>query len=103
MTEITKMIQDDYGIKKKLISKRIPQTNVIVEKVNQTIGNLLKSFEVQYMDALNKNDPCSGITSAISFAVRATLHTTARATPIQLVFGRDTMLKIPFLINWKYN
>ena len=56
MTEITKMIQEDYGIKKKLISKRIPQTNVIVEKFNQTIGNLLKSFEVQYMDALNKYD-----------------------------------------------
>jgi hypothetical protein len=34
--------------------------------------------------------------------VRATFHTTTRATPMQLVFGRDAMLNLPFTANWKY-
>jgi hypothetical protein len=39
---------------------------------------------------LNGDNPWDGILSAIAFAVRATVHTTTRATPSQLIFGRDT-------------
>jgi hypothetical protein len=35
------------------------------------------------------------------FATRATYHTTAQATPSQLVFGRDVILNIKFDANWK--
>ena len=41
MAEFSKMIQDDYGIKKKPITKRNPQANAIVERVHQTIGNMV--------------------------------------------------------------
>ena len=58
-------------------------------------------FEVQDIDDLNEEDPWSGILTSVAFAVRATIHTTTRATPIQLVFGRDAMLNIPFTANWK--
>ena len=101
MAEFSKMIQDDYGVKKKPITKRNPQANAIVERVHQTIGNMIRSFEVQDMENLDQEDPWSGILSAVAFAVRATLHTTTRATPMQLVFGRDAMLNIPFTANWK--
>ena len=102
MAEFSKMIQDDYGIKKKPITKRNPQANAIVERVHQTIGNMIRTFEVQDKDDLDEDDPWSGILSAVAFAVRATLHTTTRATPMQLAFGRDAMLNIPFTANWKY-
>ena len=47
MAEFSKMIQDDYGIKKKPITKRNPQANIIVERFHQTIGNMIRTFEVQ--------------------------------------------------------
>ena len=34
------------------------------------------------------------------FAFRATYHTTLKATPAQLVFGRDAMLNTIFDANW---
>ena len=36
------------------------------------------------------------------FATRATVHSTNRATPAQLVFGRDAMLNVQHEANWAY-
>ena len=101
MAEFSKMIQDDYGVKKKPITKRNPQANAILERVHQTIGNMIRTFEVQDME-LDESDPWSGILTAVAFAVRSTIHTTTKVTPMQLVFGRDAMLNIPFTANWKF-
>ena len=35
------------------------------------------------------------------FALRATVHTTTRFTPTQLVFGRDAILNTRHEANWK--
>ena len=43
---------------------------------------------------MDEKDPWSGILAAASFAVQATYHTTAQATPMQLVFGRDDILNV---------
>ena len=102
MAEFTKMIELEYGIKKKPITKRNPQANAIVERVHQTIGNMIRTFEVQDIDDLDEEDPWSGILTAVAFAVRATIHTTTRATPMQLVFGRNAMLNVLFTANGKY-
>ena len=101
MTEFRKMVQDDYGVKKKTITKRNPQSNAIVERVHQTIGNMIRSFEVQNMD-LDELDTWSGILTTVVFTAIITTHTTTRATLMQLVFGRDTILNISFTSNWKY-
>jgi hypothetical protein len=98
MAEFSTMLTNDYGIKKKPITKRNPQANAIVERVHQTIGNMIRTFQVQDLD---EDDPWAGILSAVAFAVRATVHTTTRATPMQLVFGRDAVLNIQFQANWK--
>ena len=63
---------------------------------------MIRTFEVQDQEDLDEEDPWSGILAAVSFAARATFHTTTKATPMQLVFGRDDMLNIPFTVNWKY-
>ena len=36
------------------------------------------------------------------FATRATIHSTSRATPAQLVFGHDAMLNVQHEANWAY-
>ena len=102
MAEFNKMIQDNHGIKKKPITKRNPQANAIVERVHQTIGNMIRTFQIQSKKNLDEKDPWNGILTAVAFAVRATLHTTTKATPMKLVFEKDTMLNIPFTANWKY-
>jgi len=34
--------------------------------------------------------------------MNSTVHTTARATPTQLVFGRDAMLNASFQADWQF-
>ena len=49
---------------------------------------------------LDKDDPWSGILAATDFLVQITYHTTLQATPVQLLFGRDTILNTPFIAEW---
>ena len=100
LAEFADMIEKDYGIKLKRITARNPQANAIIERAHQTIGNVLRTFQVQNT-ILDKDDPWSGILAATMFAMRATVHTTLQATPSQLVFGRDSMLNITHDTNWK--
>ena len=44
MAEFTEMIQRDYGVTKRPITTRNPQANGIVERIHQTIGNMLHIF-----------------------------------------------------------
>lgn len=81
MAEFSQMIQEEYSVKKKPITKRNPWANAIVEKVYQKVGNMLWTFEVQDME-LDECDPWSGILTAIVFAVRATTHIATKAMPM---------------------
>ena len=92
---------DDYGVKKKPITTRNPQANAIVERVHQTIGNIVRAFELEdhYLD---KDDPLKGIISATVFAIHTTYHTTLQKSPGQLVFGRDMIFNVEHTANWEY-
>jgi hypothetical protein len=100
MAEFLKMVREDYGLKIKPITTRNPQANAIIERVHQTMGSIIRSFDVQHMD---EKDPWSGILAATMFAVRATYHiTTLQATPMQLVFGCDAILNIKHITDWEH-
>ena len=43
MDEIAKMCHNDYGLKRKPITTRNPQSNAIIERIHQTIGNIILS------------------------------------------------------------
>ena len=101
MAEFTKMIEQDYNIIKKPVTKRNPQANSIVERVHQTIGNMLRTFSV-HQNPVDEEDPWLGILAAVAFGVRATVSTTTQASPMQLVFGRDAILSITHKANWQY-
>jgi hypothetical protein len=98
--DFKRMMSEDYGIKKKPITVRNPQANAIIERVHQTLGNILRTFELQNF-YLDENDPWIGILSATAFAIRSTYHTTLKATPGQLVFGRDMIFNIKHIANWQ--
>ena len=98
LAEFTQLVTHDYGIKKRVITTRNPQANAVLEQIHQTIGNIIRTFD---LDEVDEEDPWSGVLAATMFAVRATYHTTLQATPSQCVFGRDAILNIPFSVNWE--
>ena len=75
------------------ISVRNPQANAIVERVHQTIGNIICTFKIQETDLDNEN-PWEEILSSTMFAIRSTVQTTTQHTLSQLIFGRDAILNI---------
>ena len=100
MAEFAKMCENDYGLKRKTITTRNPKSNAIIERIHQTIGNIIRTFDVSN---IFNNDPWSGILAATIFAVRATNHKTLQASPMQLGFGRDAILNIKHVANWHSN
>ena len=102
MAEFAQMVQHDYGVKRKPITTRNPQANSIIERVHQTIGNIIRTFEMNKKTDIDEEDPWSGVLTATMFAIRATYHMTNQATLAQLVFGRDAILNTTFEVNWQY-
>jgi len=100
MGDFARMVREDYGVKTKPTTTRNPQANSIIERIHQTIGNMIRTHQVGSTE-VNEDDPWSGILAATMFATRATYHTTTQATPAQLVFGRDAILNTKFDANWK--
>ena len=99
MAEFAKMFHNDYGLKSKPITTRNPQSNAIIERIHKTIRNIVRTFDVSN---IVNNDPWSGILAATMFVVRATYHTTLQASPMKLVFGRDSILNIKPVADWEH-
>ena len=94
------MMEHNYGIKQKVISMQNPQANAVVECVHQTLGNLIRSLELQTNPYLDEDDPWTGILMAVTFALHSMYHTTLHAMPGQLVFSRDMVLNIQYQADW---
>jgi transposase InsO family protein len=99
LAEFRTLIDEDYGIELKHITTRNPQANAILERVHQTIGNIIRTMNIQQM-VLDDENPWDGILASTMFALRATVHTTTQFTPTQLVFGRDAILNTRHEANW---
>ena len=77
MAEFSKICHNENGLKRKPITTRNPQSNAIIERIHQTIGIIIRTFDVSN---IVNNDPWSGMLAATMFAVRATYHTTLQAS-----------------------
>ena len=99
MPEFDKMCHNDYGLKRKPMKTRNTQSNASIKQSHQTIGNIIRTFDVY--NIINKH-PWSGILAATIFAVRATYHTTQKSYPMQLEFGWDEILNINHVAYWEH-
>jgi hypothetical protein len=52
---------------------------------------MLRTFSLQTYLTVDKEDPWSGIFTAIAFTPLSAVHAVTQATPMQLAFGRDAM------------
>ena len=93
------MIQADYGIAVNPITLRNLQANSILQRVHQTIGNIICTFKAQDMVVDNEN-PWDGILTSTMLSLHAMVHITTQYTPAQLVFGRDSILNPRHEANW---
>ena len=91
------MIKNDYGKKVKPITTRNPQANAILERVHQTIGNMIRTFELYDSDGIDDDHPWSGMLAPVMAAVRSTYSTTMQATPMQLVTIRLSILNLSLI------
>jgi transposase InsO family protein len=89
----------NYGMKKKVTTAYNPQANGIIERVHLVLADALRTYELQKRE-LDHQDPWSSLLASAAYAIRSTYHTTLKATPAQLVFGRDMLLPIKFKANW---
>ena len=55
LAEVKTTVGNDYGILCDSISMRKQQAKAIVERVHQTICNIIRIFKIQQMDLDNKN------------------------------------------------
>ena len=84
MAEFPKKCQNDYDLERKPIKTKNLQSNEIIKRIHQAIGNIIRRFDVSN---IVKNDQWSGILAATMFAVCATYHTTLQASPMKIAFG----------------
>ena len=84
---------------KKKSNEYNPQSNGIIERAKQVLGDILRTFELEERE-LNEDDPWTEFLLSAGYAIRNTYHTSLEATPAQLVFGRDMLLPIKINANW---
>jgi hypothetical protein len=95
------MCVNDYGIKRKVISTRNPQANVIIEHVHQTLGNLIRSFQLQDKPYYDPDDPWGGGHScghSICVKIYVPHDSAGNAWPACLWW--DMVLNVQHLIDW---
>eukprot|EP00977_Amphora_coffeiformis_P021539 scaffold9447_cov94-Amphora_coffeaeformis.AAC.1 len=89
-----------HGIKDVPITVKNPQANAIVERLHQTMGNILRTFLnsplVHQVHPVRLIDHCFASTR---FALRASFHRTLEMAPGAAVFQRDMILPIPLIAN----
>ena len=93
-------MEGEYGIVAKFATTANPQANSVIERIHQVLGNMLRTFKLEE-NYLDTDDPWAGILAATAFAIRNTYHTTLKATPGQLVFGRDSIFNTKHVADWE--
>ena len=90
----------NYGLKTKTGTSYNPQSNGVIERVHQVLGDMLRTFELEERD-LDTKDPFGSFLSAAAYAIRSTYHTVLEASPAELVFGRHMLLPVKFNADWQ--
>jgi adenosyl cobinamide kinase/adenosyl cobinamide phosphate guanylyltransferase len=88
-----------YGITSIITTVTNPQANAIIECIHQVIANMLHTSN-PLVDPETTQLRIEQQLHATQWAINTTYHTTLKASPAQLVFGRDMILQTIYLANW---
>ena len=90
--EFQEMLQS-LGIKSKPITKKNPQANAIVERINLEIGNAIRT---------RSDIPLEDKLQYAAYALRSSWHSVLNATPGQLLFVEDMVTRQLHFSNWSH-
>jgi len=91
---------ESMGIEAVPTTVKNPQAN-FVERIHQTLGNMLHTQELDDNYPFDLNDPWTDIISKCAWTLRASVHSLMEASPGQLIFGRDMLFDVSFIANWQ--
>jgi len=100
--EVCNTLKDECGFVRKTIASRNPQSNSTIERCHKTLHNMIRSAQIKDRRDSDEFFGFQRVLAACRKAVNSTVHATSRATPTQLVFGRDTMLNASFQADWQF-
>jgi hypothetical protein len=100
--EVQAALKDEYGITVKRITTRNPQSNSIIERIHEVVGDVIHVQNIRDKNDLDEDFGWTGFLGTVRQGARSLVHTTTRATPTQLVFGRDALLNVSFQADWDY-
>jgi hypothetical protein len=100
--EVQAALKDEYGITVKKITTQNPQSNSTIERIHQVVGDMIHVQNIRDKHDLDEDFGWTRVLSAVRQAVRSLVHTTTRATPTQILFGRDALFNISFQVDWDY-
>jgi len=100
--EVSETLKNEHGVKRKIVASRNPQANSMIERCHKTLPNMIRTAQIKDKRGLDSFLDFKGILAACWKAKNSAVHATARATPTQLVFGRDTMLNASFQADWQF-
>jgi len=100
--EVSETLQNKHGIKWKIVTSRNPQSNSMIERCHKTLHNMIRSAQIKDKRDVDSLLGFKGVLAACRKAMNSAVHTAARTTPAQLVFGRDAMLKATFQADWQF-
>jgi hypothetical protein len=90
---------ESYGITRKPTMVKNPQANGILERVNQVLGQMLRTAELDMANSVTPND-VDVILDNAAWTIHSTYHTVLKASPGAAIFGQDMLFDILFLADW---
>jgi len=100
--EVSHTLENECGVKHKIITSRNPQSNSTIERCHKTLHNMIRSAQIKDKGDLDSLLGFKGGLAACRKAMNSTERITARATTTQLVFGRGAMLNATFQADWQF-
>jgi hypothetical protein len=94
------LLVNNYGVNQSNSTPFNPQSNGITERLYSALNDALINAEVDGRE-FYETDPWGPFLSSDAYAIRSTFHTTLKATPGKLVFGRDMVLPIICVADWE--
>ena len=67
---------------------------------HQTLNSIICLYNIENR-ILDAKEPFINILYTYAWAIRSTVHTTLKASPTQVVFGRDMLFDLTFIVHWK--
>jgi hypothetical protein len=90
---------ETHGIKRKPTTIKNPQANAILERLHQVLGQMLRTSELNMAETITPDD-VDGFLDNTAWAICSTYHTTLKASPGVVIFGRNMLFDIPFIADW---